>query len=69
MEVTETVPVFCMCRLCLKYCGNFTEIGGDESNLEVHSQIKKYLCIEVNVRVAHKSISIENYHAVFYHHR
>lgn len=48
MDVDETVPILCMCRLCLNYSQDYSEIGTDSSNLTIQDKIRKYLYIEVN---------------------
>ncbi|XP_055310508.1 zinc finger protein 69 homolog [Sitodiplosis mosellana] len=44
----ETVPILCMCRLCLNYSQDCSDIGNDQSNLTIRNKIRKYLYIEIN---------------------
>lgn len=43
----ETVPILCMCRLCLNYSQDCCEITVDETNLILRNKIRKYLYVEV----------------------
>lgn len=43
MEIEETVPILCMCRLCLHYTEDY-----NETNKDIRDKIKKYLYIEVS---------------------
>lgn len=45
--VQVTVPILCMCRLCLNYSENYEEIGTDQSSLIIRDKIQKYLYLEV----------------------
>lgn len=42
-----TVPILCMCRLCLNYSENYDEIGADKSSFIIRDKIQKYLYLEV----------------------
>ena len=46
--VPVTVPILCMCRLCLNYSENYDEIGADQSSFMIRDKIQKYLHLEVN---------------------
>ncbi|XP_031630900.1 zinc finger protein 572-like [Contarinia nasturtii] len=41
------VPILCMCRLCLNYSQDCSDLS-DSSNLIIRNQIKKYLGLEIN---------------------